>query len=85
MAKSQTAKKQNMGPPHQSAGDDGMEAENSGLSDRMLRYQGSPACPECRAHPTVCMSRTAQKRFFRCRQCGHRFEGHMMTLGQGEE
>ncbi len=42
--------------------------------DRVLRYRMNPRCPECSAHPTVCMTRRKFYGFFRCRICGHRFE-----------
>jgi hypothetical protein len=42
--------------------------------DRVLRYRMNPRCPECSAHPTVCMIRRKNYGFFRCRICGHKFE-----------
>ena len=42
--------------------------------DRVLRYRMNPRCPECGAHPTVCMIRRKNYGFFKCRTCGHKFE-----------
>ena len=44
-----------------------------GPQDRMMRYRRNPACPECGAHPVVCMMRDRDAAYFRCRQCGHRW------------
>lgn len=44
------------------------------IQDRMMRYARNPACPECAAHPVVCMMRRAGYAAFRCRECGHRWE-----------
>jgi len=42
--------------------------------DRMIRYSRNPGCPECGAHPVVCMMRRPGYRKFRCRVCGYVFE-----------
>jgi hypothetical protein len=39
--------------------------------DRMMRYQRNPCCPNCDAHPVVCMMRWLNYAAFRCRECGH--------------
>jgi formate dehydrogenase maturation protein FdhE len=44
------------------------------LHDRMMRYRRNPSCPECDAHPVVCMMRRPNYRSFRCRTCGYRWE-----------
>lgn len=44
------------------------------LDDRMLRYQRNPICPECAAHPVICMLRKPGRAIFRCRECGHKWE-----------
>jgi len=43
-------------------------------NDRMLRYRRNAPCPECQAHPVVCMMRRPGYSKFRCRQCGHVWE-----------
>lgn len=42
--------------------------------DRMARYQRNPKCPNCGAHPVICMMRRPGYSLFRCRQCGHKWE-----------
>jgi len=42
--------------------------------DRMMRYRKSPSCPKCNAHPVVCKARRQDYAFFRCRECGYRWE-----------
>ncbi len=54
----------------------GLEIQTAVLTPegRVLRYRMNPRCPECGAHPTVCMTRRKFYGLFRCRICGHRFE-----------
>ena len=42
--------------------------------NRVLNYGKNPPCPECGAHPTVCMLKNVGYILRRCRACGHRFE-----------
>jgi tRNA(Ile2) C34 agmatinyltransferase TiaS len=42
--------------------------------DRMARYRKNPICPQCAAHPVVCIMRMPGYAVFRCRQCGHKWE-----------
>ena len=48
----------------------------SEIQDRMLMYRNPRHihCPECDAHPVVCMSRRGNLAFMRCRICQHRWE-----------
>lgn len=41
--------------------------------NRMMKYKKNPACPECKAHPTVCRQRRPGYSQHRCRVCGHQF------------
>jgi len=50
------------------------EKRTAAIFDRMLRYKRNPPCPECDAHPVVCMMRREKYAAFRCRECGHRWE-----------
>jgi len=43
-------------------------------TDRMLRYNRNPKCPECGAHPVICTIRRRSYKAFRCRMCGYRWE-----------
>lgn len=48
----------------------------SEIQDRMMIYRNPRHlhCPECDAHPVVCMQQRGSHAIYRCRLCGHRWE-----------
>ena len=44
------------------------------LTDRMMRHNFIPSCPECDAFPVVCLMKKPGYAAYRCRACSHQWE-----------
>jgi|AMWB02.1.fsa_nt_gi transposase-like protein len=44
------------------------------LTDRMMRHNFIPSCPECDAFPVICLMKKSGYAAYRCRSCSHQWE-----------